>query len=264
MRRWILIILVAGLVLTGAGKMARAQDGGEEALPPCTAEDLAPLREIVTGMVETMDREGGLGVANLLRWREAVAGLTLTECAGMKDALVQLQLASDELLIGALLLDRTPADEAEAEQLARVAAVAINTGLTNLVGMRFAFAGGADEPAGESFGSLSGADVLAAFQTAGLPMADVNPAAGPAGGGAPTTEAERITFTLPEARDGAVGQVLVFRAARDRDAWLAYLFGEVPDPGYVYAYANVIVQLSPELPRQDALRFRAALRGLGG
>lgn len=267
MRRWIGFAVLIGMMLAGPG-MALAQGDPPPVGAPCTTADLAPVAEIVVGMVETMDREGSFGVDNLLRWRGEIAALDIRNCEGMIDTLLQLQLASDELLIGALLLERaaTPAlvaDPADAQELTDTAAVALNTGLTNLVGMRFTMAAAAQEQGTIlPFGELTGPAVIAAFEAADLPLADVTLAAGAAGGNAPDTEIERVTFSLPSVFDGGVGQVLVFADARGRDVWLAYLFGELADPGYVYIHQNVILQLTPELDRATALRFRAVLRAL--
>ncbi len=287
MRRWIMIIGLCGLALSAPASMvlppasmvlplasmllppasvlAQGGDPTAEGIP-CTAADLAPLGEIVSGMVAAVSRDGALEVEALLGWRAEIAALDVPRCAGMLDAVLQLQLASDELLIGALLLERAalPAHADARDTLANTAAVALNTGLTNLVGMRFTLA----EAAGDSsaaalpFGALDGAAVIAAFEAAGLPLADVNLAAGPAGGAAPATERERVTFSLPTVFDGGRGQVLIFAEARGRDTWLAYLFGELVDPGYVYIHQNVILQLTPELDRATALRFQAALRAV--
>lgn len=267
MQRWALIVGLVALVLTGPGAVLAQGDPPAEGVP-CTTADLAPVSRIVAGMVETMDREGAFGVDNLLRWRGEIAALDVPACDGMVDTVLQLQLAADELLIGALLLERaaTPAlvsDPATAQETTDTAALALNIGLTNLVGMRFTMAAAAQEEGSIlPFGDLTGAAVIAAFEAADLPLADVILAAGPAGDSAPATETERVTFSLPSVFDGGVGQVLVFADERARDAWLGYLFGEVTDPGYVYIHQNVILQLTPELDRTTALEFRAALRTL--
>ena len=55
-------------------------------------------------------------------------------------------------------------------------------------------------------GDLTADGVLAALDAADLPFDGVQRDAGPAGRGAPHTEAERITFSLPDVFDGGVGQ----------------------------------------------------------
>ncbi len=267
MQRWILIgafvvlILAAGAIQPVA---VRAQTDGETPLPPCTPEDYAPLTEVLIGMMDMLQAQAVPSAEAMLEWRATIDALDLHNCAGLLEALLQLRLASDELLIGALLLERGP-DNAEQ------AAGALNIGLTNLVNLRFVLPGAgadpdapADSPATSFIGALSGDDVLAAFEAADLPLAGIQRNAGPAGRGAPRTEAERITFSLPTAFDGGVGQVLIFADVGARNAWLSYLFGgSLPDPGHIWVRENVVMQLSSELDLSTARAFRRALDSAG-
>ncbi len=263
MRRWVAWGLLVALLMVGSAGAVRAQggqDGG--ALPPCTGDDLRPLADLAVRMLEATSRAGRYDVDEMLGWREDLAALAAPDCAEGADIQLRVRLAGDELLIGALLLER-------GDSLER-AAVAINDGLATLIALRHDLTVGSplggtapSGPGAEPFGHLDADDVLAAFERFGLPIADVRRNAGPAGGGAPRTEAERITFTLPTIFDGGVGQALIFDAAAGRDAWMAYLFepGAV-NAGYVFIERNVIVQLSPDLDAATAEQFRAALDSL--
>ncbi|GEM_PF-4507769 len=253
MHKWLAVILVATILITSGAAVVSAQGGGS-ALPPCTEADLQGILGIALDILRTTGNASRFEVADMLGWREEIAALEIPACAEADSIRLQLRLANDELLIGALLLERGEALD--------TAAAAINEGLAALVGLRYALSG---RPAAQSevFGGLSGDDVLAIFEEIGLPVADVVRDAGPAGGDAPHTESERITFTLPTVFDGGVGQILIFADEASRDAWLAYLYGpEVAEPGYVLLHRNVIVQLSAELDQAAALQFRAALQNL--
>ncbi len=256
-----LVLLVIALA-AGTVSPVRAQGGPEDDLPACTAADLRPLVDISLQMLEATSRARRYDVSEMLVWRTAITTLEVPACAEAQDIWLQLWLASDEILIGTLLLERQGAIEE--------AALAINSGLATLTALRYSFtlagqAGGfaPEVETPEEFGALTGDDVLIAFQRFDLPYADVTREAGPAGGDAPDTELERLTFTLPTIFDGGVGQALVFETPEDRDAWLDYLFDPAGvDPGFVYFEANVIVQLSPDLDGETARLFRAALASL--
>lgn len=253
MQRWLALLLAALLAITVGGTPVQAQDGGE--LPPCTAEDLQPIATLAIGMIETMDRQGAIAVDNMLHWRERLIALDVEACDGIHDPLLQLQLASDELLIGTLLLER-------GEEHRDMAAAAINIGLTNLVGLRFSLAETINQPdmIRRPFGTLTGNSILAAFEAAGLPFDDVVRNAGPAGADSPTTETERITFALTSVFDGAAGQVLVFDDVDARDEWLAYLLAEeTMNEDHVFTHQNVLLVLGADLDTETALQFREAL-----
>lgn len=260
MRRTILIILVMGLLLASAGAVLAQGDGEADPPPACTEDDLRPVAAIMMDMLDAMNRGGRFAVEEMLTWRAQISDLPALDCAEYADILTQLYLANDELLIGALLLERGNPDDVE------TGALAINIGLTNLVGLRAYFA---DMPADlvpltantEPFGSLDADVILAAFTAADLPIADVVRDAGPAGGNAPSTEAERITFALPTVFDGGVGQLLIFDTVEARDAWAAYLAAPgTLNAGQVIVYRNVIVQLSDGLDESTLRRFEDVLR----
>jgi len=209
--------------------------------------------------------QSSLSVDDQLGWRAEIAALDAADCAGMRDALLQLQLAADELLIGALLLERAAGGTGDSAAT-DAAALAINNGLTNLVGMRFALRGGDAPAAADSaalgdavFGDLDGEAVLAAFRAAGLPVGAAEHIAVP-DSAAPR---EQIAFSLEGLPEGEGGQILVFADAAGRDAWLAELLTGEAEPGYLYLHRNVIVRLSPALDGATARQFRAALRGIG-
>lgn len=252
------IILAAG----PAGPLL-AQGGPDVALPACTPDDLRPLVDLSIAMLDATARAQRYDVDEMLEWRAAITNLAVPACAGAQDIWLQMWLANDEIMIGTLLLER--------DGVTPEAALAINSGLATLTALRHSFTLAnqtsgfvpGDFGAPEDFGALTGDDVLAAFEQFDLPYTDVTRQADPAGGDAPTTESERITFTLPTIFDGGVGQILIFEAPADRDAWLNYLFDPAStDPGYVYFEANAIVQLSPDLSGTTARLFRAALLSL--
>jgi len=253
------ILMMVAILLAGGGLPALAQDGSGGERPPCTAEDVEPVSRLVIAMIDSLG-QSSLSVDDQLGWRAEIAALDAADCAGMRDALLQLQLAADELLIGALLLERAAGGTGDSAAT-DAAALAINSGLTNLVGMRFALRGG-DAPAaadGAAFGDLDGEAVLAAFRAAGLPVGAAEHIAVP-DSAAPR---EQIAFSLEGLPEGEGGQILVFADAAGRDAWLAELLTGEAEPGYLYLHRNVIVRLSPALDGVTARQFRAALRGIG-
>jgi hypothetical protein len=254
------IILAALVMMTGGPALAQ---GGDPALPACTPGDYAPIAAVAIGMLDMINRQDTLEVDALLDWRAEIGALEVPACAEATDIILQLQLANDELLIGALLLERS-GGLSDADTTS-TAATAINAGLTGLAGLRFQLSGSASNApnAPTAIPLLTPVDVdavLTAFEAAALPYADLTRDADPVGGDAPQTPTERITFMLPDIFDGGMGQLLVFADADGRDAWLTYLYGNnVTDPGYVYVHRNIILQLSRELDRNTAIRFRAAL-----
>lgn len=252
------ILVMVVVLLAGSGWPALAQ-GGEGERPPCTAADVEPVSRLVIAMIDSLG-QGGLRVDDQLRWRAEIAALDVTDCTGMRDALLQLHLAADELLIGALLLERVAAPSSDSAAT-DTAVLAINNGLTALVGMRFALRDtptSADDSPDASLGDLDGEAVLAAFQAAGLPVGEITRPDVPAS--APLIA--QIGFSLAGLPEGEGGQILVFASATGRDSWLADLLSEEAEPGYLYLHRNVIVRLSPALDGATARRFRATLRGI--
>lgn len=255
-QRLVILVMVA-VLLAGHGWPALAQ-GGEAERPPCTAADVEPVSRLVIAMIDSLG-QGGLSVDDQLRWRAEIAALDVTNCAGMRDALVQLHLAADELLIGALLLER--AADPSSNSAADTAALAINNGLTALVGMRFALRdtpAPADNSPDASLGDLDGEAVLAAFRAAGLPVGEVTRPDAPAS----AALIAQIDFSLTGLPEGEGGQILVFASAAGRDSWLADLLSEEAEPGYLVLHRNVVVRLSPALDGATARQFRATLRGI--
>ncbi|MBN1965222.1 MAG: hypothetical protein JW910_11295 [Anaerolineae bacterium] len=253
MRRWMVIglVLLVGLASAGGTGIARAQGDGETdtPLPACTASDLGPLVELMLPMYDAVLNASRFEVEEMLGWRAQLNEIAPPECAEGLEIWLQLRLAADELLIGTLLIERDSAQEG---------ALAINQGLSALASLRFAIPGPLNPSSG--FTIYTGDAVMASFAALGLPIDEITREAGPAGGGAPEGETERITFTLPTVFDGGVGQVLIFADEAARDEWVNYLYGpEVTNPGYVYLQGNVLVQLSAELDEGEAVRFRAAL-----
>lgn len=252
------ILVTVAVLLAGGGWPALAQGGDGERLP-CTAAEVEPVSRLVIAMIDSLG-QGGLSVEDQLRWRAEIATLDVTDCAGMRDALLQLHLAADELLIGALLLERAASPSSDSA-VTDTAALAINNGLTALVGMRFALRNTdapATNPADASPGDLDGEAVLAAFRAAGLPVGEVtHPDAS-----ASAALIEQIDFHLAGLPEGEAGQILVFASAAERDSWLADLLSEEAEPGYLYLHRNVIVRLSPALDGATARQFRTALRGI--
>ncbi len=249
----IIILLMSSLPALGQG----GNPDGER--PACTPEDVEPVSQLVIALINSLG-QGTLNADDMLRWRTEIAALNIPACAGMGDALLQLHFAADELLIGALLLERVAAGIGDST-VTDTAALAINNGLSALVGMRFALRD-TEAPAGgmrgAAPGELSGQAVLAAFEAAGLPIEAVAPTT------APDTPAlrEQIAFHLPGSPEGAGGQILIFADIPGRDAWLGELLTAEAEPGYLYLHRNVIVRLSPALDGETARRFRAALQAV--
>lgn len=242
------MILALLIMMTRAGVVG-AQGDGEADLPACTVEDLAALVEVMLPMYEAVLNANRYAVGEMLGWRAQLTEIGVPDCAGGFEFWLQLRLAADELLIGTLLIERGSSDEA---------ALALNQGLSALAGLRFQVPGPLNPS--DRFMVYTGDAVLAAFAALNLPIDDITRDAGPAGDGAPQTESERITFTLPTVFDGGVGQVLVFPDRAARDEWVNYLFGpDVVNPGHVYLQDNILIQLSPDLDNGEAVRFRAAL-----
>lgn len=255
---WILVIVGMFAVVPSP---ARAQGGDGETLPACAGDDLQPITEIAIGLLDLINRQSNFTVAPLLDWRGRITALEPPACAEGYPIYLQLRLAADELLIGALLLER-------GGESTQPAAEAINAGATALAGLRFSLSttvtssGGTPIPADQS-GDLTGAEVLAAFEAAGLPFDRVQMETGPAGRGAPRTEIERITFGLPTVFDGGTGQILVFDSQTAMSVWLNYLFGlDDRARGELLVYANVIVQLDAGLDQATARQFRTVLEAL--
>ncbi len=253
---WILVVVG---MLVASPFPARAQDGGE--LPACAGDDLQPITEIAIGLLDLINRQSNFAVTPLLDWRARITALEPPACAEGYPIYLQLRLATDEILIGALLLER-------GGESTQPAAEAINAGATALAELRFSLSTTVTSGAGTPLpadqpGDLTGAEVLAAFEAAGLPFDRVQMDAGPAGRGAPRTEIERITFGLPSVFDGGTGQLLVFDSPTAMSAWLNYLFGlDDQARGELLVYANVIVQLDAGLDQATARQFRAALEAL--
>ena len=171
---------------------------------------------------------------------------------------LQVRLATDEILLGTLLLERG-GDHMES------ALEAINDGAYALAELRFTLSDAiqpADGPtaAPTPFGDLSADAVLAAFEAADLPLADVTRDAAAAPGDAPHTEAERITFTLPDIFDGGTGQLLIFDDWSSLETWASYLYA-LPQAtqGYVYLHRNTILQLDAGLDEDTVRAFRQTL-----
>jgi len=254
-----LILALAVLLPVGAG-VIRAQGGGdtgaEEPLPACTAADVQPVSDLVIRMLDATNRSARYEAVEMLEWRADLSALVWPVCAEAESWRLELWLSNDELLIGTLLLER--GDREAGVQ-------AINNGLMALTDLSMMLPGSSTEThrPGAEEGALDGDAVLTAFGEAELPFADVRRNAGPAGGDAPHTEIERITFTLPTIFDGGVGQVLVFADETGRNAWLTYLYGLGSErAGYVFFAQNVVVQLSPDLDSTTAVQFRSVLQAL--
>jgi len=255
---WILVIVGMFAVVPSP---AHAQGGDDETLPACAGDDLQPITEIAIGLLDLVNRQSSFTVAPLLDWRAQITALEPPACAEGYPIYLQRRLATDEILIGALLLER-------GGESTQPAVEAINAGATALAELRFSLSttvpsgGGTSLPAGRP-GDLTGTEVLAAFEAAGLPFDRVQMDTGPAGHGAPRTEIERITFGLPSVFDGGTGQLLVFDSQAAMSAWLNYLFGlDDQARGELLVYANVIVQLDAGLDQETARQFRAVLEAL--
>ena len=260
MRRKLLAVILTVGLLWGAGiDPAAAQGDGQDDLPPCTSDDFAPLGEIAGGLFDLISGQATFDPDILLTWWAQVRDLTPPECAEGRLTYLQLRTAADELLVGALLLERDPTQTTDA-------VLAINGGLDALLNLRFVLnvtaTSGGGVPAAAP-GDLTADGVLAALQAADLPFDGVTRDAGPAGRGAPRTEAERVTFDLPDVFDGGVGQLLVFADQAGLNAWVSYLYGlDDQTRGYVYIQQNVILQLDGGLSEATAADFNHALAAL--
>ena len=260
MGRKLLAVIVAVALLWGAGiSPTQAQGDGQDDLPACTNDDFAPLGEIAGGLFDLISGQATFDPDVLLTWWAQVRDLTPPACAEGRLITLQLRTAADELLIGALLLERDPTQTTDA-------VLAINGGLDALLNLRFVLNVTATSGGGVSAaapGDLTADGVLAALEAADLPFDGVTRAADPAARGAPHTETERITFSLPDVFDGGVGQLLVFTDQAGLNAWVTYLYGlDDQTRGYVFIQQNVILQLDGGLSEATAADFNHALAAL--
>ena len=164
-RKLLAVILAVGL-LWGAGiSPARAQGDGQDDLPACTNDDFAPFGEIAGGLFDQISGQATFDPDVLLTWWTQVRDLTPPECAEGRLTYLQLRTAADELLIGALLLERDPTQTTDA-------VLAINGGLDALLNLRFVLNVTATSGGGVAVtapGDLTADGVLAALEAAICP-----------------------------------------------------------------------------------------------
>jgi hypothetical protein len=83
----------------------------------------------------------------------------------------------------------------------------------------------------------------------------------------PATFVQRVTFEIPLIAPQG-GQVFIFTTPENQAEFLAYIERQRASAAtrrnvvYVYAHANVVLQLSPSLTNDQAARFRSVLEAL--
>ncbi len=110
-------------------------------------------------------------------------------------------------------------------------------------------------------------DVFNAFARAGLQVQNPEKASAALGRGAPTEFQDRYLFEIARIAP-AGGQILVFATPEQLQAWQDYVTRLRNDPAtrrdvvYVYAKANILLQLNTTLTTQEANAYRDALNSL--
>ena len=116
------------------------------------------------------------------------------------------------------------------------------------------------------------ADVIAAFEAAGLEVGEYHPLEGSTGS-LPRTWTEAIHFYVPSLCETCGGRVFVFESIQKRDAVRDYYIDlgeslaklaafsdkvEVDQPPWVFTHANLLVEINGDLPEETAAQYKAA------